>query len=142
MDKWPFSLEMKVRFRDIDAKQHVNNSVVITYLEQARTEYYSRLSGMNTIEDLDFILAKVTCDYKDAISINDKPVVYVRPSHIGNTSWNFKYEIRDKKTDKLFAEAETIQVLYDYKKNKKKKITGKFKKKLLEEVYEETDYSM
>lgn len=142
MKKWPYSLEIKVRFRDIDAKQHVNNSVVITYLEQARTEYFSKLSGTNTIEDIDFILAFIKCSYKGAISISDKPVVYVRPSRIGNTSWNFEYEIRDKETDKLFADAETVQVLYDYKKKKKKKITGEFKKKLLEEIYEEAAYFM
>lgn len=136
MKKWPYSLEIKVRFRDIDAKQHVNNSVVITYLEEARTEYFSKLSGTKTIEDIDFILASVRCDYKGAISINDKPVVYVRPSRIGNTSWDFRYEIRDKGTDKLFVEAETVQVLYDYKKGKKKTIAGKFKKKLLEDMSE------
>ncbi len=58
---WPFSLEMKVLFRDLDAMAHVNNAVYFTYLEQARTEYYFKMIGKTKVYDLDFIVAY---DYK------------------------------------------------------------------------------
>lgn len=132
--KWPFSLEMKVRFRDLDAMGHVNNAVYSTYLEQARTEYYMELVGGKKVSDLGFILVSIKCDYKSATSIEDKLVVYVKPTNIGKSSWVFKYEIREKENDRLIAEAETVQIAYDYKKKKKKRIDKNLRQKLLEDI--------
>lgn len=131
--KWPFCLKIKIRFRDLDAMQHVNNAVYFTYMEQARTEYFMKLVDGKKISDLGFILASAKCDYKSSASIEDKLSVYVRPLNIGKSSWVFKYEIRGN-NDKLVAEAETVQVAYDYKKKRKKRINNKLKKKLLEDM--------
>lgn len=133
---WSFSLEMKVIFRDLDAMVHVNNAVYFTYLEQARTEYYMKLACKTEASDLDFILASAKCDYKSPASIDDKIIVYVKPANIGKTSWTFKYEIREKYNNRLIAEAETIQVAYDYKKGRKKKINLKLRQLLLEDAQE------
>ena len=130
---WPFSLEMKVLFRDLDAMAHVNNAVYFTYLEQARTEYYFKMIGKTKVYDLDFIVASAKCDYKSSASIHDKVIVHVRPAKVGKTSWTFQYEIREKKSNRLIAEAETVQVAYDYKKGKKKKINPKLRHVLLED---------
>ncbi|MBM3199344.1 acyl-CoA thioesterase [Candidatus Woesearchaeota archaeon] len=131
---WPFSLEIKVRFRDLDAMGHVNNAVYFTYLEQARTDYYMKLAEKSKISDLGFIVASAKCDYKSAASIEDSIVVYVKPAKIGKTSWAFRYEMRDQKTDRLVAEAETIQVAYNYKRKKKKRMSHELKQRLLEDI--------
>lgn len=133
---WPFSLEMKVLFRDLDAMAHVNNAVYFTYLEQARTEYYMNLANKTKVSDLDFIVASAKCDYKSSVSIDDEVIVYVKPAKIGKTSWSFQYEIREKNSNRLIAEAETIQVAYNYKRGKKKKINPQLKQRLLADVQE------
>ncbi len=131
---WPFSLELKVLFRDLDAMVHVNNAVYFTYLEQARTEYYLKLAGKAKVSDMDFILASAKCDYKSSVSIDDKIIVYVKPDKVGKTSWSFQYEIKEKDSNRLIAEAETIQVAYNYKKGRKKKINPQLKQKLLADM--------
>lgn len=131
---WPFSLEIKVRYRDIDGMRHLNNAVYFTYLEQCRTEYYMKLVEGKKISDLGFILVSAKCDYKSPVSIEDEVMVYIRPSEIGNTSWKFEYEVREKNTDRLMAKGETVQIAYDYKKGKKKRIDDNLRQKLLEDM--------
>jgi len=131
---WPFSLEIKVRFRDLDAMGHVNNAVYFTYLELARTEYYIKLTNIKKLSDLDFIVVSASCDYKSAASIEDKIVAYIKPTRVGTSSWTFKYELREKDSGRLIVEAETVQVAFDYKKRKKKAINDVLKQKLLSEI--------
>src|SRR5437867_3981997 len=44
----PFELEIRPRFRDIDAMNHVNNAVYFTYMEQAHSR---RLSARPRVGD-------------------------------------------------------------------------------------------
>lgn len=137
--KWSFSLEIKIRYRDIDSMGHVNNAVYSTYLEEARTRYYMKLTNCKNLSDLGFILAAIKCDYNSPATIEDKLRVYVRPTSVGKTSWTFKYEIRDENSGRLIAEADTIQVAYDYKKGKEgkaKKLDDMLRQKLLADMKE------
>ena len=39
------SLTMPVRWRDLDAFNHVNNSTYLTYLEEARLHWFGQIDG-------------------------------------------------------------------------------------------------
>ena len=45
MNDLPFVTTIQVRWRDIDAKNHVNNATIVTYLETARTELWRQRFG-------------------------------------------------------------------------------------------------
>ncbi len=113
-----FSVEIPVRFRDLDGMSHVNNAVYFTYMEIARTEYYHEMTGRTSLDDFEFILARAECDFKAPIGLGEPVVVTVWPSRIGDASFTFKYEIKGKRSGTLFATGESVQVAYDYKARK------------------------
>src|SRR3972149_7520036 len=84
-----FSVEVPVRFRDIDGMGHVNNAVVFTYMEQARSEWYRHLMGIKSVAEFDFILAHASCDFKRAIGFGETVVVTVTLTRIGVSSFAF-----------------------------------------------------
>src|SRR5213593_2015221 len=126
----PFTVEIPVRFRDIDGMQHVNNAVIFTYMEQARSEWYRHLMGITSVAEFDFILAHASCDFKEAIGFGETVAVTVTLTKIGNSSFRFAYEVRSKGSGTLFATGESVQVCYDYKKKAPIPIPPAFRRKL------------
>ena len=44
-----YTKRIEIRWRDMDGFGHVNNSVYLTYLEEARDEFYTELLGHDTV---------------------------------------------------------------------------------------------
>lgn len=129
-----FTIEIAVRFRDIDGMGHVNNAVYFTYMEQARSEWYRQLMGIQSVAEFDFILAHASCDFKEAIGFGETVVVTVRLTKIGTSSFRFAYEIRSKGKGSVFATGESVQVCYDYKREASIPIPAPFRAKLEAEL--------
>ena len=129
-----FSIEIPGRFRDIDGMQHVNNAVYFTYMEQARSEWYRQLMGIQSVAEFDFILAHASCDFKEAIGFGETVVVTATLTKIGNSSFRFAYEIRSKGKRTLFATGESVQVCYDYKAKQAIPIPAPFRRMLEAEL--------
>ncbi len=129
-----FRVEIPVRFRDIDGMKHVNNAVYFTYMEQARSEWYRQLMGIQSVAEFDFILAHASCDFKEEIGFGETVVVTVTLTKIGNSSFRFAYELRSKEKGALFATGESVQVCYDYEAKKPVPIPPKFRAMLEEEL--------
>lgn len=112
----PFTVvhELHPRFRDTDAMGHINNAVYVTYLEVARQEYWQRLSGAVDYSRVPFILARVEIDFRSEALVHDVLLIGIRCDWIGGKSFAFGYEIRERQSERLIAEATSIQVCYDY----------------------------
>ena len=106
--------ELQPRFRDTDAMGHINNAVYVTYLEVARQEYWRALGGAQDYRRVPFILAHVTIDFRSEALVRETLLVCIRCEWIGGKSFAFVYEVREKETNRLVAEATTVQVCYDY----------------------------
>ena len=61
---------IEIRWRDLDAFQHVNNAVYATYLEECRDEWAERALG-DAGELWGFVLARVAIDFRQSIGAND-----------------------------------------------------------------------
>lgn len=105
-----FTMDVQVRFRDIDALGHVNNAVYVTYLEQARVQYLKQVLGLG-LENLDTVLVSLEIDYRKPITESDSVEVAIDISELGKSSIPMEYEIRDG--NEVAAAAETVQVAYD-----------------------------
>jgi acyl-CoA thioester hydrolase len=130
MAKFPFSMPIAVRFRDIDGMGHVNNAVYFTYIEHARTDYLMRVMRVKRIDEVDWIVATASLAFKRPVAYGDPIEVRVRPTKIGTTSFTLFYEIRDTRDDGLVAEGETVIVMFDYGKHEKKPIPAVVRKRL------------
>jgi acyl-CoA thioester hydrolase len=98
-----FSIHFTVRFRDVDVLGHVNNAVYFTYMESARTEYWLKTFGGQSLIDLNFIVVHAECDFKKPAHFGDEIEVTIRTSSIRNSSFVWDYEIKDAKSGELFA---------------------------------------
>ena len=122
---------IQIRFRDTDGMGHINNAVFLTYLELARIEFFKTLFEVKESHDISFILARVEIDFRIPINLKDEPVVVLWVKTIGNTSWVFGYSIVDANdNNKIFANATSVQVVFNYKTNQKENITPDFRTKL------------
>lgn len=111
---FPVTHEMVPRFRDTDAMGHLNNAVYVTYLEVARQAYWGALDREPDYSRVPFILARVACDFRSEALVNEVLLLGIRCAWIGDKSFAFEYEIREKRTARLVVEASSVQVCYDY----------------------------
>jgi acyl-CoA thioester hydrolase len=102
-----------VRFRDLDAKGHVNNAVFLTYMESARVAFLLELGAASGLDDLSFIVARVEIDFRAPIAFGEEVEVGVRASRFGSKSFDLEYELRAG--GRLAAEAKSVCVGYDYR---------------------------
>lgn len=110
--------QIKPRFRDTDAMGHVNNAVFLTYLELARSTWYNELKQKIDIP-LNFILARVELDYRSQITLDHLLEIEMWVSRIGSKSWTFSYRMYRKDDPEIIhAQANTVQVYFDYDNNK------------------------
>jgi len=130
--KCRFTINLDVRFRDLDAIGHVNNSTYLTYMEEGRKEFFGQLFDVCSPHEFPFVLAKISCDFRKSIQPDTKTVaVDIWITHIGRKSFSFKYEIYDAKNPLcLFATGESVQVFYDHKNKQTNVIPDAFRLKV------------
>jgi acyl-CoA thioester hydrolase len=107
---------IEVRFRDVDALDHVNHAVILTYAETARCDWFAEVAGVASMAQLPIILASAHVEYKAPIAKTDAIEVAMSLTRIGSKSFTFRYDVRHRRTKQVFAEVETVQVCYDYAK--------------------------
>ncbi len=122
-----FTIDIQMRFRDIDGMGHVNNAVYLSYVELARTQFYMHHANKRTLDEIDFILAHVEIDFESQATWGDQIQVAVWPSKIGNSSFTLSYEVKEKRSGRILARAKSVLVSYDYETRKSKPIPDEFR---------------
>lgn len=126
-----FTHKIDVRFRDCDALGHVNNSVYLTYLEQARLHYWRALWGFGSASSTapGVIMARAEIDYRRPAHYGQVLDVKLALAAIGTTSFTYSYDILNE-SGELVASARTVQVMYDYAQSKPVPIPDEIRAKM------------
>jgi acyl-CoA thioester hydrolase len=104
--------QIEIRWRDVDAYQHVNNAVYATYLEECRDGWLERALG-DAGDPWDFVLARVAIDFRRELRLEDRAVVVsCRLDRIGTSSLTLREEIRSPAGERC-AESEAVIVARD-----------------------------
>jgi acyl-CoA thioester hydrolase len=114
--RFKFLRPVQVIFRDLDGMRHVNHAVYLSYAEAARSEYWMRVTGIQTIDDFDFVLAELTARYRSAAQLNDRLLVGCRVTELRRSSFTMEHVITNADTGALVFEMTSVQVMYDYRK--------------------------
>jgi acyl-CoA thioester hydrolase len=109
-----FSIPVEIRFRDMDAMGHVNNAVYLTYLEIARTAYMQQMIGFRTLQEINFVLARVEFDYRHGAVFGQTLKVECGAVRLGRTSFTLRYRITADEGRILIGEALTVLAWFDY----------------------------
>lgn len=117
--QWVYAAPMAVRWRDMDAFGHVNNSVYFTYFEQARVLWWQQINLATRNLQTGPVVASANCDFLKPLHqpADIKVNVFVGPP--GRSSYTIYYEIVDQNTPELiYARGSTAIVWIDYKTGK------------------------
>ena len=135
MEGFKHKTTIQIRFKDIDALDHVNNANHITYFELARVKYFDDVVNeeVNWSEQ-GIILAKMTVDYKAPVYFKDKIFVYTKCIRLGNKSFDLAYSLVREKAGKEteLATGHSVQVCFNYKNQSTIAIPASWKKKVEE----------
>ncbi len=115
MEGFHHTYPIQVRFRDIDAMNHVNNAVYITYLEAARINYIRQIAYQYQdfpLKEVGMILAEVTCTFKRPILYGQEVLIGTRVARMGTSS--YRLESRIEADGMLSALGNVVVVHYDY----------------------------
>jgi acyl-CoA thioester hydrolase len=114
MQGFRFVYPQEVAFGDLDAFGHVNNAVYLTYLENARIGYMREVLGIESLEELLVIVAKVNIDFRTRASLGEALEIGARVSRIGTKSFDLDHEIHGP-DGRLVSAAFTTLVTFDYR---------------------------
>jgi acyl-CoA thioester hydrolase len=128
-----FTLDIDIRFRDIDGRGHVNNAVYFTYCEHGRLRFYNVELQQNKLSEINIILAHTSCDFIKPVTLSDQIELQIRVKEIGTKSFTLVYHLVDRlDTSVVYARAESVLVFFDYEKNISRPVPDELKAKLSE----------
>jgi len=106
---------LQVRTTDLDWLQHVNNSVYVDYLQEARVDMLSMLRGAElTHPELSMVVANLEVTYKRSVHFRAEPVaIDTWTEKVGRTSFTLAHEIREPDSDVVYVVARSVVVLVD-----------------------------
>jgi len=111
-----FRSPVHIRWADIDALQHVNNAVYLSYFEQARIDYFRDVVQWDW-DQLGMILASNTIHYLAPLFPRDKAHILMRTCKLGNKSFEMEYLVEKESSEgpKIITFARAVLVAYDYR---------------------------
>ena len=102
---------IEIRWRDLDGFGHVNNSTYLTYLEEARDEFFTDLLG-ETVHRV--VIRHVEIDFLSGLVHTDDHVdVELELESIGTSSATTVERIRSAADGRVAAEARSVVVHTD-----------------------------
>ncbi len=112
-----FHTSLRVRWAECDAQGIVYYGAYMDYLEVGQSDYFRNLgfSIYKLAEDgyFDTAVVKVTLEYKAPARVDDMLDIFMRVSHIGNTSITMDMEIYSQEKDQLLTTGRAVYVGYD-----------------------------
>lgn len=118
---YPAVVEIPVKWGDMDAMQHVNNTMFFRYFESARILYFAKMNVLKFIKQSGMgpILASTNCVFKAPLSFPDKIYAGAKVSEIRDDGFTMKYIIVSDLLKKVAAEGVGEIVYFNYRENKK-----------------------
>ena len=107
------STPIQIRVNDIDALNHVNNSVYQQYFDLGKVAYFDRvLEGHLKLESEGLVLASITIDYLKPITLYDSIEVYTRIYEMGNKSLKMGQEIVNRASKETYTTSRSVLVCF------------------------------
>jgi acyl-CoA thioester hydrolase len=118
-----------IRWGDMDAMGHVNNTVYFRYMEQARIGWYEALvPAAEAWTQTGIVIANASCNFKRALGYPGTVEVKLSIDPPGGSSVATFYEIR--MDDTLYADGTAVVVFIDMKSQKPIRIPERIRSSL------------
>lgn len=115
--------QVPVRWGDMDAYEHVNNTIYFRYAEQCRCEWMEQLGLKLSLGQAEGpVIVNASCTFLIPITYPSTVEVRMYASDIGRSSVGTHYEMRVIGDDRLYAEGSAKIVWIDIATGKSKPI--------------------
>ena len=121
-----------IRWGDMDAMGHVNNTVYFRYMEQARISWFDRLvPEQDAWQSTGIVIANATCNYRRAITYPGTVEVRLYAGAPGGASVPTFYELHLEGDRHLYADGAATVVFIDMAKQRPMRIPEEMRERLL-----------
>ena len=131
---YPVLIEIPIAWGDMDAFQHVNNTVYFKHFESARISYFEKINFLEVMNKTGIgpILASTQCRFKMPLTYPDVVTVGAKVDTIAKDRFTMKYAVISNKFKKVAALGEGLLVTFDYQNNKKALIPDEIRDKIID----------
>lgn len=106
---------VKMRWGDMDALGHLNNTYYFRYMEQARIEWLDSLASPIEPGKTGPVIAHIACDFKKELLYPASVVVKTFATHVGRSSLKVDHEFYlDGDEQTIYATGHAVLVWVDY----------------------------
>ncbi|MCP4576427.1 MAG: acyl-CoA thioesterase [Deltaproteobacteria bacterium] len=131
---YPVVIEIPIAWGDLDAFQHVNNTVYFKHFESARISYFEKIDFLEVMNKSGIgpILASTQCRFKIPLTYPDHVTVGAKVDTMEKDRFIMKYAVMSHKFKKIAALGEGVLVTFDYENNKKALIPDGIRKRIID----------
>lgn len=116
LKEYPIVLSQDVIWGDMDAFDHVNNTVYFRYFEDARIAYFEKVGILEYKAESNIgpILAKTDCNFKLPLKYPDHIYIASRSRIVSPKKIEMDYLVWSDDFEGIAAEGEGLLIYYDY----------------------------
>ena len=118
LSQYPIVIERTVKWGEMDAYQHVNNTVYFRHFECGRIAYFEAMKILNDVRQGP-ILAATSCQFRAPLTYPDSIQIGVTAGGIEADRFTMRTVIASKKQGVIAAKGEGVVVSYDYQHKRK-----------------------
>ncbi len=111
-------IQIPVAWSEMNAAQHVSNTVYFQYFESARVHFFDQMDFAQHDEtrEIGIVLASISCKFRIPLVYPDNLSIGTRVCSIQEDRFTMEHLVISHKHQKLAAEGEALIVTYNYKK--------------------------
>ena len=130
---YPVVITIPIAWGDMDAFQHVNNTVYFKHFESVRISYFEKINFLEVMNKTGIgpILASSQCRFKIPLTYPDHVTVGAKVDQIEMDRFVMKYVVISQKHEKTAALGEGVMVTLDYQNNKKAPIPAEIRERIV-----------
>ncbi|MCE3296492.1 MAG: hypothetical protein K0R65_2206 [Crocinitomicaceae bacterium] len=119
------SIDIQIRFSDIDLMGHVNNAIYLNYFESARMQCLVSMLGKWDWYANGIILKTNEIEYIAPVFLEDKAKVTVSVEHLGQKSFTLGYALHVN--GELKTKGRSVLVSFNFKENRTQELHPDFR---------------
>jgi acyl-CoA thioester hydrolase len=130
---YPVVITIPIAWGDMDAFQHVNNTVYFKHFESARISYFEKIDFLGVMNETGIgpILASTQCRFKIPLTYPDHVTVGAKVDKMETDRFVMKYVVMSQKREKIAALGEGVLVTFDYQSNQKAQIPDVIRERII-----------
>lgn len=125
------TLDVQIRFNDIDALGHVNNAVYMEFFDLGKAKYFTAANGGPVDwRTANVVVANVNSNYLAPIYFNEPIAVQTQATYVHDRSLKLLQQLINKDNGEVKCQCAVIMVGFDVKKGVSAPISDEWKQKL------------